>query len=107
MIITGHGSALLRQPDALLATLARRDSAAAFAAIVARYRSPLERHCTPLVSNSRADDVVQETFVRARHALAAGPEVRRLDAWLVGIAGRARRVRGRRVLTPRALYFLK
>lgn len=71
-------------------------SEAAFAAIVARYESPLTCHCARIVGRGAAEDAVQEAFVAAWVALRAGVEVRGLRPWLYTIARRtALRLRAR------------
>jgi len=84
------GQGLLRtQADDRLVDLARSGSEPAFEAIVARYRKPLLRYCVRLVSEQRAEEAVQETFVRAYAALMRGEEVRTLKPWLYRIAHNA------------------
>jgi len=69
-------STLLRtQSDGRLVELARGGSERAFEAIVERYRKPLGRYASRIVGDSRAEDVVQDVFVRAWDALRRGPEV--------------------------------
>ena len=81
------GQGLLRtQADDRLVDLARSGSEPAFEAIVARYRKPLLRYCGRLVTEQRAEEAVQETFVRAYGALMRGEEVRTLKPWLYRIA---------------------
>jgi RNA polymerase sigma factor (sigma-70 family) len=79
-------SVLLRKPDCFLVALARRGSDAAFAVIVARYRARLQGHCSRFLSEARAEDAVQQSFIRALQALRAGTEVRELRPWLYRIA---------------------
>ncbi len=84
------GQGLLRtQADDRLVDLARSGSEPAFEAIVARYRKPLLRYCVRLVSEQRAEEAVQETFVRAYAALMRGEEVRTLKPWLYRVAHNA------------------
>lgn len=80
-------SALLRtQSDTRLAALAREGHEGAFEAIVARYREPLQRYCHRLLlPETRAQDAVQQAFIRAWSALQDGPEVRSLRPWLYRI----------------------
>jgi RNA polymerase sigma factor (sigma-70 family) len=81
------GQGLLRtQSDDRLVDLARSGSEPAFEAIVARYRKPLLRYCVRLVTEQRAEEAVQESFVRAYGALMRGEEVRTLKPWLYRIA---------------------
>lgn len=77
---------LLRKSDADLAALVREGHEAAFSAIVLRHRSHLLRHCRGMLRDHRAEDAVQQTFVRALQALRAGTEVRELRPWLCRIA---------------------
>ncbi len=84
------GQGLLRtQADDRLVDLARSGSEPAFEAIVSRYRKPLLRYCVRLVSEQRAEEAVQETFVRAYAALMRGEEVRTLKPWLYRVAHNA------------------
>ena len=88
---------LLRtQSDARLAALARRDGPAgevgarrAFEAIVERYRRPLHRYCRRMLPESRAEDVVQQAFLKAWSSLQEGVEVRDLKPWLYRITHNA------------------
>ena len=84
------GQGLLRtQADDRLVDLARSGSEPAFEAMVARYRRPILRYCTRLVGEQRAEEAVQETFVRAYGALMRGEQVRTLKPWLYRIAHNA------------------
>ena len=66
------GVPLLRsQSDERLVDLARAGNDPAFEAIVARYRRPLLRHCSRMLSEERAEDVVQQAFLRALRAMRA------------------------------------
>src|ERR1700736_1214499 len=78
--------ALQGKPDSHLVALARAGNDAAFAAIVARYRPMLHRQCCGYLSSQRAEDAVQQTFIRAMQSLRSGTEVRDLGAWLYTIA---------------------
>ena len=78
---------LLRtQSDARLAELAGAGGERAFEAIVERYRRPLRRYCARFVGESRAEDAVQDVFVKAWSALQSGPAVTDLRPWLYRIA---------------------
>jgi RNA polymerase sigma-70 factor (ECF subfamily) len=89
------------QDDALVAAAARGD-AAAFRILVERYAPRLRAFAVrALGSRDDADDVVQETFVRAHRAAPRYVPAGRCAAWLFRIAGnlvrqelRRRRVRG-------------
>ncbi len=77
---------LLRaQTDERLVRLAALGSERAFEAIVERYRRPLMGYARRMVGESRAEDVVQATFVSAWAKLEQGSEVRDLRAWLFRI----------------------
>jgi RNA polymerase sigma factor (sigma-70 family) len=83
-------SALLcTQSDERLAALAGAGHERAFEAIVGRYRRPLERHCRRLLPPTRAEDAVQQVFLRAWSALSAGSEICNVKAWLYRIATNA------------------
>jgi RNA polymerase sigma factor (sigma-70 family) len=75
--------ALLRtQSDARLAALARDGHERAYEAIVERYRRELLRHAHRVVSEARAEDVLQHALFAAWTALRRGDEVRDLRPWL-------------------------
>lgn len=76
---------LRAQPDEQLAKLAQAGNAAAFEAIVQRYRRPLLAYCRRLVTDDRAEDAVQQTFFAAYRALPGAGDVH-LRAWLYRIA---------------------
>ncbi|MGH2943573.1 MAG: RNA polymerase sigma factor, partial [Solirubrobacteraceae bacterium] len=79
--------AILRtQSDERLVALARGGSDAAFAAIVERYRRTLLRACRRVLTESCAEDAVQQAFVAAWVALERGDEVANLRPWLLMIA---------------------
>jgi RNA polymerase sigma factor (sigma-70 family) len=88
---------LLRtQSDARLAALARAGGPAgevgarrAFEAIVERYRGPLHRYCRRMLPDSRAEDVVQQAFLKAWSSLQEGAEIRDLRPWLYRITHNA------------------
>jgi RNA polymerase sigma factor (sigma-70 family) len=81
------GPALLASAsDARLVALVRDGDENAFAAIVARYRQPLERHCRRTLPPSRAEDALQQTFAKAYVALSEGAHPVALKAWLYAIA---------------------
>ena len=85
--MTAPSTTLLRsQSDAALASLAGDGHAAAFEAIVVRYRRPLLRYVRHLLPAGGAEDVVQQTFLSAWSALRLGCEVRDLRPWLHSIA---------------------
>jgi RNA polymerase sigma factor (sigma-70 family) len=72
--------------DERLALLARAGSVRAFELIVVRHGRELRRYCARFTSDSEADDLVQETFIRAHGALTGGARVRNLRSWLYRIA---------------------
>jgi RNA polymerase sigma factor (sigma-70 family) len=81
------GEQVLRtQSDARLVDLVRAGSEAAFAAIVVRYRRPLLRYCSRILSEERAEDAVQQTFVRAYGAICESRAELALKPWLYRIA---------------------
>ena len=77
---------LSRKSDAELAALVAAGDDAAFTTIVLRHRPRLLRHCLAVLRDQRAEDAVQQTFVRALQALQSGTEVRELRPWLHRIA---------------------
>lgn len=81
------GIPLLRsQSDERLVDLVRAGNVAAFEAIVARYRRPLLRYCARFLSDERAEDVVQQTFISAYDSLRGSEREMQLRAWLYRIA---------------------
>ncbi len=78
---------LLRtQSDARLVALVRQGHERAFEAIVERYRRQLHRHVRRVLPESRAEDAVQQTFLKAWSSLQDDSEVRDLRPWLYRIA---------------------
>lgn len=81
------GSRLLAtQSDERLVDLLRAGSEPAFEAIVSRYRGPLLRYCSTLLGRERAEDAVQQTFVKAYHAMHRDDRPLLLKSWLYRIA---------------------
>lgn len=81
------GTPLLRtQTDERLVDLVRAGNDQAFEAIVARYRAPLLRYCSRLLPDGRADDALQQTFLRAYDGLHASSREMHLKPWLFRIA---------------------
>jgi RNA polymerase sigma factor (sigma-70 family) len=77
---------LRSQPDARLTALAAEGSEAAFEAIVQRYRRDLLAYCSRLLlSDSRAEDAVQQALLCAWTALRDGTQVDHLKPWLYRI----------------------
>ncbi|MEN3273792.1 MAG: hypothetical protein V7636_2553 [Actinomycetota bacterium] len=84
------GAAVLRtQTDDRLVDLVREGNDRAFEAIVHRYRGPLLRYCRRFLSQARAEDAVQQTFVNAVAALRDGHAEINLRPWLYRIAHNA------------------
>jgi RNA polymerase sigma factor (sigma-70 family) len=80
------GGALLRaQPDERLVAMARDGRDAPFDEIVRRHRSSLLAYATSLAPPSRAEDVVQESLLKAYAALRDGADPELLRAWLFRI----------------------
>ena len=77
---------LATQSDERLVDLLRAGSEPAFEAIVSRYRGSLLRHCSALLGRERAEDAVQQTFVRAHHAIHRDDRPIVLKPWLYRIA---------------------
>jgi RNA polymerase sigma factor (sigma-70 family) len=74
------------QSDRRLAELAAAGHERAFETVVERYRRPLLRYCRRLgLSESAAEDVLQQALTKAWLALHGGPEVRELRPWLYRI----------------------
>jgi RNA polymerase sigma factor (sigma-70 family) len=78
---------LAGQSDERLVALVREGHERAFEALVHRYRRPLLRYCRRRMrlGDARAEDVVQQSLLKAWLALARGTEVRDLKPWLYGI----------------------
>jgi len=66
------GALLRTQPDIRLAQLAGDGSEAAFEEIVRRYRSGLVAFAGKIASRDSADDVLQDSMVKAHSALLRG-----------------------------------
>ena len=77
---------LRTQSDARLVDLVRAGHAAAFEAIVQRYRKPLLGYCSRLLPASRAEDAVQQTFLNAYQSMVSGDAELNLRPWLYRIA---------------------
>src|SRR4051812_45932366 len=81
------GQPILRsQTDERLVDLVRAGHEAAFEAIVARYRKQLLRYCGGILSGERAEDAVQQTFVKAYDAMRRDDAELKLRPWLYRIA---------------------
>ena len=87
-----HPARLARRPvlstqsDERLVDLTRAGSDPAFEAIVERYRRPLMRYVSRILPPERAEDVVQQTFVKAYEAMLRGSAELNLRPWLYRIA---------------------
>ena len=79
------GPLLRTQPDERLATLAGEGSQQAFDEIVKRHRPALVAYASSIAPPSRADDVVQESVVKAFLALRRGDRPELPKAWLFKI----------------------
>src|SRR5206468_7899548 len=93
VIETGHGAAPSpetddRRAELDLARRARRGDAEAFDALVLRFHRPVLRFCWRLLRSTDAEDLAQDTFVRAFvHFERFDPELPVLP-WLIAIARR-------------------
>ena len=87
-----HPARLARRPvlstqsDERLVDLVRAGSDPAFEAIVERYRRALMRYVSRLLPPERAEDVVQQTFVKAYEAMRRDVAELNLKPWLYRIA---------------------
>src|SRR6266487_4880213 len=79
------GALLRTQPDNRLAHLAGEGSEAAFEEIVRRYQSGLVAFAARISSRDSADDVVQDSMVKAHSALLRGDRPHAPRAWLFKI----------------------
>nr|MBA2505827.1 sigma-70 family RNA polymerase sigma factor [Thermoleophilaceae bacterium] len=66
--------------------LTRDGNERAFEAIVGRYENQLRRYCEKIVPGGRADDAVQQTFMRAYGAIRNGERELDLRPWLYRIS---------------------
>jgi RNA polymerase sigma factor (sigma-70 family) len=80
---------LRTQSDARLVDLVRAGHTSAFEAIVHRYRKPLLGYCSRLLPASRAEDAVQQTFLKAYQSMMSGDAELNLRPWLYRIAHNA------------------
>jgi RNA polymerase sigma factor (sigma-70 family) len=77
---------LLRtQPDERLVAMAREDDGAAFDELARRHRPALTAFAGAVAPSSRAEDVVQDSLLKAYLALRGGAEPELLRAWLFRI----------------------
>jgi RNA polymerase sigma factor (sigma-70 family) len=77
---------LRAQSDARVVALIKQGHERAFEALVERYRRPLHRYVRRVLSESRTEDVLQQTFLKAWSSLQDGAEVRDPRPWLYRIA---------------------
>jgi RNA polymerase sigma factor (sigma-70 family) len=78
------------QSDQRLAALAAAGHERAFETLVHRYRRPLLRYCRRMgLNDARADDVLQQAFLRAWLAFTRQTDVRDVRAWLYRIVHNA------------------
>src|ERR687898_2796576 len=87
-----HPARLARRPvlstqsDERLVDLVRAGSDPAFETIVERYRRPLMRYVSRLLPPERAEDVVQQSFVKGYEAMRRDAATLQLRPWLYRIA---------------------
>jgi RNA polymerase sigma factor (sigma-70 family) len=79
------GGLLRLHPDRRLANLAGEGSEEAFEELVRRHRSALVRFASPIAPSGSAEDVVQDSFVKAHRALTGGDRPEKPRAWLYRI----------------------
>lgn len=81
-----RGLLAVEQPDADLVRRARAGDENAFARIVARYRDRYARFALHMLGSAAdAEEVLQDTFVRAYRSLARCDDPSRFDSWLFSI----------------------
>jgi RNA polymerase sigma factor (sigma-70 family) len=86
----GHTRLLATQTDERLLELVQQGHERAFEAIVVRHRRALLAYCRHLgLSDSRAEDALQQALLKAWLALEGGAEVRALRPWLYRIVHNA------------------
>ena len=79
------GAVLRTQPDERLVATAREGNTAAFDELVRRHRPALTAYAGSLSPSSRAEDVVQDSLLKAYLALQQGADPELLRAWLFRI----------------------
>jgi RNA polymerase sigma-70 factor (ECF subfamily) len=81
-----RGLLVVEHPDAALVGRVLQGDTDAFALLVARYRDRYARFATHMLgTQSDAEDVLQDTFVRAYRSLARCTDPSRFDSWLFSI----------------------
>src|SRR5271165_3326997 len=81
---------LAAQSDERLVALASQGHERAFEALVHRYGRPLLRYCRRMgLSDSGAEDVLQQAMTKAWLAVAGGTEIRDFKAWLYRVVHNA------------------
>jgi RNA polymerase sigma-70 factor (ECF subfamily) len=76
------------QTDTTLARAAAQGEGGAFDEIMRRYMAPLAQYAAAKTSVQDAEDIVQETFLRAYQNIAAFDDCYTLKSWLFTIASR-------------------
>lgn len=91
--------------DADLVRQVLAGDAAAYAGLVGRYRDRLGRYAVHMLGNREdAEEVLQDTFVRAYRSLARCDEPARFGAWIYGILVNRCRTAGARAARRRRLF---
>lgn len=79
---------LERLSDELLAVRCQLGEPAAYDDLVARWHEPLSRYVASVLGHERAEDTVQDVWLRVLRAFPSLRDPSRLRAWLFGIARR-------------------
>jgi RNA polymerase sigma-70 factor (ECF subfamily) len=91
--------------DAELVRQVLAGNVAAYAGLVARYRDRLGRYAVHMLGNREdAEEVLQDTFVRAYRSLGRCDEPARFGAWLYGILVNRCRTAGARAARRRRMF---
>lgn len=91
--------------DADLVRRVLAGDAAAYSGLVARYRDRLGRYAVHMLGNREdAEEVLQDTFVRAYRSLGRCDDPARFGAWLYGILVNRCRTAGARVARRRRMF---
>ena len=86
--MAGEGREASAQAELDLARRARRGDAAAFDQLVLRFQGPVHRCCWRMLRSAHAEDVTQETFIRAFVHFDRFDPDRPFLPWLLAIARR-------------------